>query len=151
MLMSYVLSFLYLSLVHLARAATVIYDFNVTWVWANPDGKFGRSVAGINNKWPCPTIEASKGDTVIINLNNQLGNQTTGLHFHGIRQIGTAMMDGPSSVSQCPVAPGSSFKYQFTVNVPGTYWCKYSFHPTNGSLKPDIINHRALAQYGAVS
>jgi iron transport multicopper oxidase len=107
-----------------ARADTVTYNWDVTWVWASPDG-FGRSVIGINNEWPCPTLQATQGDTVVVNLNNQLGNQTTGLHFHGINQLQTPEMDGPSGVSQCAIPPNSSVAYQFTVDRPGTYWCKY--------------------------
>lgn len=123
MLPSGSLSFACLSLASsLARAATVTYDWDVTWVWAAPDG-VGRPVIGINNQWPCPTLEATVGDTVVINLHNKLGNQTTGLHFHGINQIQTEEMDGPSGVTQCPLAPDSSLKYQFQVDAPGTYWC----------------------------
>ncbi|KAH6844970.1 Cupredoxin [Chaetomium sp. MPI-CAGE-AT-0009] len=114
-------SFACLSLATLARAGNVIYDWNVTWVWASPDG-FGRPVLGINNEWPCPPMEATTGDTVVVNLNNKLGNQTTGLHFHGINQVQTADMDGPSGTTQCPIPPNSSVKYQFTADAPGTYW-----------------------------
>lgn len=109
----------------LARADTVTYDWNVTWVWASPDG-FRRPVIGINNQWPCPTMQATQGDIVVVNLNNGLGNQTTGLHFHGINQLQTPDMDGPSGVTQCALPPNSSVKYQFTVDEPGTYWCKWT-------------------------
>lgn len=112
----------WLCLAAVARAATVTYDWDVTWVWASPDG-FGRPVIGINNQWPCPVIEAMVGDTIVVNLANQLGNQTAGLHFHGVNQANSADMDGPSGVSQCPLPPGSSIKYQFVADVPGTYWC----------------------------
>lgn len=124
MLPSGVLSFAYLSLVRVARAGTVTYNWDVTWVWASPDG-FGRPVIGINGQWPCPTMDATLGDTVVVNLNNKLGNQTAGLHFHGVNQIQTADMDGPSGVTQCPLPPDSSVKYQFTVDAPGTFWCKF--------------------------
>ena len=100
-----------------ASAAEVTYNWDVTWVNASPDGT-PRAVVGINNAWPCPKIEASVGDTVIVNLYNKLGNQTTGLHFHGINQINTDFMDGPSGVTQCPVPPGSSITYKFVVSIP---------------------------------
>ena len=119
-----VLSFTSLLLAEPVRAATVTYDWDVTWVWAAPDG-FGRPVIGINNKWPCPSIEATAGDTVVVNLSNKLGNQTAGLHFHGINQLQTADMDGPSGVSQCALPPDSTVKYQFTVDLPGTFWCEF--------------------------
>jgi iron transport multicopper oxidase len=99
----------------LASAATVTYDFNATWVTANPDGAFPRPVIGINNKWPIPIIEANIGDRIIVNLNNQLGNQSTSLHFHGVYMNGTTHMDGPVGVSQCEIPPGHSLTYNFTV------------------------------------
>ncbi|KAK1749961.1 putative iron transport multicopper oxidase FET3 [Echria macrotheca] len=121
-----------LSLASLTRAATVTYNFDVTWVWAAPDG-FGRPVIGINNQWPCPTIEANVGDTIVVNVNNKLGNQTTGMHWHGINQISTEDMDGPAGVAQCPVPPGSSIQYQFVADSAGTYW----YHSHNLGQYPD--------------
>ncbi|EHK48959.1 uncharacterized protein TrAtP1_000467 [Trichoderma atroviride] len=117
----------------LAGAATVNYDFNITWVTANPDGAFPRPVIGINNQWPIPQIEANIGDRVVINVNNQLGNQSTSLHFHGIYQNGSTHMDGPVGVSQCQIPPGYSFTYNFTINQPGTYW----YHSHHNAQYPD--------------
>ncbi|KAI0545286.1 Cupredoxin [Xylaria curta] len=115
-----------------ALAETVTYDWEVTWVWAAPDG-FGRPVIGINNAWPCPAIEASVGDTVVINLLNKLGNETTGLHFHGINQINSNYMDGSVGTSQCPLPPGFKVTYSFEANEPGTYW----YHSHNMGQYPD--------------
>ncbi|KAL7922938.1 Cupredoxin [Trichoderma austrokoningii] len=117
----------------LARAATVNYDFNITWVTANPDGAFPRPVIGINHQWPIPRIEANVGDRIVVNVNNQLGNQSTSLHFHGIYQNGTTHMDGPVGVSQCQIPPGYSFTYNFTINQPGTYW----YHSHHNAQYPD--------------
>jgi hypothetical protein len=105
----------FLSFAASSLAATVTYDWDITWVNAAPDG-FSRPVIGINNAWPLPTIEATVGDTVVVTITNQLGNETTSLHFHGISQKGSNTMDGPSGVNQCPVPPGSSFTYTFTVS-----------------------------------
>ncbi|KAK5997143.1 Iron transport multicopper oxidase fetC [Cladobotryum mycophilum] len=116
-----------------ANAATVNYDFNITWVIANPDGAFPRPVIGINGQWPIPAIEATVGDRVVINVNNQLGNQSTSLHFHGLYMNGTTHMDGPVGVSQCAIPPGSSFKYDFTIDQPGTYW----YHSHHNAQYPD--------------
>lgn len=101
----------------LAQAATVTYDFNVSWVIANPDGKQPRAVMGINGQWPIPWITANVGDRVVVNLQNGLGNTTTSLHFHGIYQNGTTEMDGAAGVTQCPVGIGESFTYNFTVSI----------------------------------
>lgn len=106
-------------LVALARAAvvlasTVTYNWEVTWVWGSPDG-YERPIIGINNSWPCPMIEVSQGDTVIVNLVNKLGNETTGMHFHGLSQMNTTFMDGSVGSSQCPLPPDHSMTYSFTV------------------------------------
>ena len=99
----------------LAYAATVTYDFNITWVTANPDGLFERPVIGINGQWPVPYITATVGDRIVVNVLNQLGNESTGIHFHGMYQNGTAEMDGTVGVTQCSIGPGISFTYNFTV------------------------------------
>ncbi|KAL7963551.1 Cupredoxin [Trichoderma compactum] len=117
----------------LASAATVNYDFNITWATANPDGAFARPVIGINNQWPIPRIEANVGDRIVVNVNNQLGNQSTSLHFHGLFMNGTTHMDGPVGVSQCEIPPGHSFKYDFTIDQPGTYW----YHSHHNAQYPD--------------
>ena len=106
---------LLLSLVAGAVAGTVTYDWSIDWVTAAPDG-FSRQVIGINGQWPCPPIEATVGDTVVVNVYNNLGSESTGIHFHGITQKGTQVMDGPSGVTQCPIPPGSHFTYSFQVS-----------------------------------
>lgn len=102
-------------LLRVAYAATVTYDFNVGWVSANPDGAFERPVMGVNGKWPIPEIRASVGDQLVIKVHNMLGNQSTSIHFHGLYQNGTPEMDGAVGVTQCAIAPGSSFTYNLTV------------------------------------
>ena len=98
-----------------AHAATVTYDFNITWVTANPDGLLDRPVIGINGQWPIPYISVTKGDRLVVNVLNQLGNESTSLHFHGIYQNGSTEMDGVIGATQCSIAPGGAFTYNFTV------------------------------------
>lgn len=102
----------------LACAETVTFDWNITWVTANPDGQQERPVIGINGQWPIPALNLTKGDRVIANVHNQLGNQSTSIHWHGFFQHGTAEMDGPQGVTQCGIAPGATFTYNFTVRHP---------------------------------
>ena len=97
------------------HAATVTYDFNITWVIGNPDNAFPRNVIGINGKWPLPPIEVNKGDRLVVNVDNQLGNASTGLHFHGIYHNGTTHMDGSVGVTQCAIKPRQKMTYNFTV------------------------------------
>ncbi|MCJ1304803.1 hypothetical protein MMC08_007616 [Hypocenomyce scalaris] len=127
------LCILVLSLGLLSQAATVTYNWNITWVQANPDGLYERPTIGINGQWPLPQLTATVGDQVVVNVENQLGNQTTSLHFHGLYMNGTTQMDGPVGVSQCPIPPGSSFKYNFTIDQPGTYW----YHSHDSGQYPD--------------
>lgn len=112
-------------------AETVTLDWNITWVTRNPDGMMERPVIGINNEWPLPQLNFTRGDNVIVNMHNQvrdtvtwretrtdvsqLGNETASLHFHGLYQNGTNEMDGPPGVTQCDVPSGHSMTYNFTV------------------------------------
>jgi iron transport multicopper oxidase len=56
-----------------ATAGTVIYDWNIGWVNANPDGMAERPVMAINGQWPLPLLNITKGDRVIVNMHNQVG------------------------------------------------------------------------------
>jgi iron transport multicopper oxidase len=122
-------------------AKTVTYDFNVTWVMANPDGATDRKVIGVNGQWPLPVIEVDKGDQLIVNMYNGLDRDAS-IHFHGMFQNGTNYMDGPNMVTQCPVMAGSSFTYNFTVNQNGTYWyhCHTDFCYPDGYRQALIVH-----------
>lgn len=100
-----------------ASAATITYDWNITWVNANPANQTERPVQGINGQWPLPPLNFTKGDRIIANVHNQLGNQSTSLHFHGLFQNGTNEMDGPQGVVQCGISPNATFTYNFTVFI----------------------------------
>ena len=111
-------NFLYICIVFLssfASAATRVYNFTTGWLTTNPDGQFERTTIGINGQWPLPRIEADVGDRVIVNLKNDLGNQSTSIHFHGLFMNGSSHMDGVASGTQCPVPPGATFTYDFNV------------------------------------
>lgn len=98
-----------------ALADTLTYDWNITWVTANPDGLKDRPVIGINGQWPLPVLNFTKGDRIVANVHNQLGNQSTSIHWHGFFQNGTNYMDGPQGVTQCGISPNATFTYNFTV------------------------------------
>ena len=86
-----------------------------------PDG-VNRSVILINGSFPGPTLEADWGDTFDINVINNLDDEGTALHWHGFTQKGTPYYDGVPSVQQCPIAPGSSFRYTFKADLYGSSW-----------------------------
>ncbi|KAF9485557.1 laccase [Pholiota conissans] len=103
-----------------------------------PDG-FNRStvLAGptaANVTFPGPIITGFKGNTFNLNVIDQLNDTTmltsTSIHWHGLFQEGTTWADGPVGVSQCPIASGHSFLYQFSVpDQAGTFWY-HSHHST---------------------
>ena len=110
------LGLLLLGCSQLAFAKVVKYDWSIDWVNRNPDGAFPRPVIGINGEWPCPQIDVDLGDHLIVTIYNNLGNESTGLHWHGLNQYGHATMDGSAGTAQCPVPPNSSFTYSFPVS-----------------------------------
>lgn len=134
----FVLAFFY----NIAEAAIVRDISNVTYTpqthyfnWTtgqghyNVDGTFDAEIItcdsndGKGPSFPWPSIKVNKGDRVIVTLNNGFAVKNTSLHFHGLFQNGTNQMDGPEMITQCPIAPGSSFTYNFTVdNQSGSYW-----------------------------
>lgn len=115
-------------------AKTHVFHFNATYVDANPDGTFARRMIGINNEWPVPTIRVRKNDRVQIHFTNGLDDRNSSLHFHGLFMKGNNAMDGPEMVTQCPVPPGFTFVYDFTVeDQAGTFW----YHSHSGSQYAD--------------
>lgn len=82
---------------------------------ANPDGLQERSVIGINGQWPPPVLNFTKGDRIVANVYNGLGNERTSIHWHGMYQNVTNYMDGAPGVTQCQIAPGATMVYNFTV------------------------------------
>lgn len=110
-------------LVTSAHAKTHTWWYESTEVKANPDGTYERIVHGFNNTWPLPTLRVKKGDTVNFYLINGFDDRNTSLHFHGLFQHGSNQMDGPQFVTQCPIPPGETMLYNFTVpDQVGTYW-----------------------------
>lgn len=72
-----------------------------------------------NGSVPGPEIRVQEGEKVKINLKNELKDPVT-IHWHGLPIQNE--MDGIPGVTQNAVQPSESFTYEFTANVPGTYW-----------------------------
>ena len=116
------------------------YDFVIERGYKSPDG-VNKSVILINGQFPGPMIEANWGDTIQVTVHNNIDNEGTSLHWHGILQKGTPWFDGVPSVQQCPIAPGKSFTYTFNAEIYGTTWyhSHYSAQYADGLLGPLII------------
>ena len=108
--------------------SAVEYNWNIGWLAANPDGLHERPVIAINGQWPPPSITAHVGEQIKVRLTNQLGNETTGLHFHGLFQNGTNSMDGPTGITQCPIGPGETFTQVFQVVTSPVSSLEFSKH-----------------------
>lgn len=80
------------------------------------------TVISINGQYPGPAIRAREGDTVVVDLENQMPTENVVIHWHGIRQTGTPWSDGTASMSQCAIQPGETYIYKFVVDRPGTYF-----------------------------
>ncbi|KAL4234706.1 hypothetical protein ACF0H5_006348 [Mactra antiquata] len=85
--------------------------------WETP-----RLVAVVNNQLPGPDIVVYEGQTVIVHVKNLLRGEALTIHWHGLHQVGTPWMDGVPYVTQCPIQPGQTFKYQFKAKPKGTFW-----------------------------
>ncbi|XP_054805552.1 L-ascorbate oxidase-like [Prosopis cineraria] len=112
--------FLCLANISLCEARIRHYKWDVKYEYKSPDC-FKKLVITINGRTPGPTILAQEGDTIIVQLNNSLFTENLAIHWHGIHQHGTPWFDGTEGVTQCPILPGDTFKYQFVVDRPGTY------------------------------
>ncbi|KAI2627257.1 multicopper oxidase [Hypomontagnella submonticulosa] len=121
---------------------TRYYDFTVARGILAPDG-YEKSGIYVNGQFPGPIIEANWGDWIEIHVHNNITNyeEGTAIHWHGITQKGTPWFDGVPGVSQCPIAPGSSFTYRFRADKYGTSWwhSHYSAQYTAGVWGPLII------------
>ena len=74
----------------------------------------------VNGMLSGPTLRWKEGDTVTINVTNNL-NEDTSIHWHGI--ILPASMDGVPGFSNFNgIKPGETFTYKFPILQSGTYW-----------------------------
>ena len=81
-----------------------------------------RLVTVVNGQLPGPDIVVYKGQRVVVNVKNNLRNDAVTIHWHGLHQPGTPWMDGVPYVTQCPIPPHSSFRYEFIAKPKGTFW-----------------------------
>ncbi|XVF68926.1 hypothetical protein PTKIN_Ptkin11bG0040400 [Pterospermum kingtungense] len=81
-----------------------------------------KSIVTVNGGFPGPTLVGREGDTVLVKVVNHV-KYNLSIHWHGIRQIRTGWADGPAYITQCPIQPGQSYVYNFTITGQrGTLW-----------------------------
>ncbi|GLT52695.1 hypothetical protein SLA2020_260190 [Shorea laevis] len=73
-----------------------------------------KPIVTVNGMFPGPTLYAREGDTVLVRVVNHV-KYNVSIHWHGIRQLRTGWADGPAYITQCPIQPGQSYVYNFTI------------------------------------
>lgn len=101
-------------------AAIKEYHLNINEQQVNVTGKPLKRIT-VNGKFTAPLLEFEEGDEAVIHVHNQLKNQDTSLHWHGLLLPG--LMDGvPGFNNFKGIAPNGDFVYRFKVKQNGTYW-----------------------------
>ena len=97
-----------------------------------------RFATAINGSVPAPTLRMKEGDKVVLNVINQLAEDTS-IHWHGI--ILPSSQDGVPNISDGyrGIRPGDTFTYKFQIKQNGTYW----YHSHSGFQEP-------MGAYGAI-
>lgn len=72
-----------------------------------------------NGMVPGPEIRVTEGDKVRVVCKNQMKNQSTAIHFHGV--LVENKNDGVPYITQDPIIPGAEFTYEFTARNPGSH------------------------------
>lgn len=93
---------------------------------------------GYNGQSPGPTLEVVQGDRVRIYVTNRLPESTT-IHWHGV--VLPHGMDGVGGLTQPPIEPGQTFRYEFTFAEPRTHM----YHPHY-----DEMTQMALGMMGMI-
>lgn len=97
----------------------VRYDLYVRDTIVNFSGKEKRALT-VNGKIPMPTLTFTEGDIAEIYVHNELKNEDTALHWHGLFLPNKE--DGVPYLTQMPIKPGTTHKYSFPIIQNGTYW-----------------------------
>jgi FtsP/CotA-like multicopper oxidase with cupredoxin domain len=93
---------------------------------------------GYNGTTPGPLLEVTEGDRVRIYVTNKLP-ETTSVHWHGV--FVPHGMDGVAGLTQEPIEPGTTFRYEFTFDRAGTFM----YHP-----HADEMTQIALGMMGMI-
>jgi FtsP/CotA-like multicopper oxidase with cupredoxin domain len=90
---------------------------------------------GFNEQIPGPLLSVTEASTIFVDFHNET-TLPTAMHWHGIRLDNR--FDGVPGVTQDPVPPGGSFRYQIRFPDAGIYW----YHPHH---REDVQQELGLA------
>ena len=91
---------------------------------------------GFNGQYPGPLLHVPEAATVTVHFTNSIAWPTT-IHWHGLRLDNAS--DGVPGITQDPVQPGETFRYEVHFKDPGIYW----YHPHH---REDVL--KDLGLYG---
>lgn len=115
-----------------------VWDLTMDEVnWEVAPGQVEKA-RGYNNQVPGPTLRATEGDRVRINVKNNL-TESSAVHWHGI--LVPNAMDGVPFVTQQPIEPGKTFTYEFTLRNSGSHM----YHSHHNSA--DQVNRGMLGAF----
>ncbi|OAK99232.1 hypothetical protein IQ06DRAFT_294641 [Phaeosphaeriaceae sp. SRC1lsM3a] len=120
---------------------TRTYDLHVAYQTIAPDG-VTRNGLTVNGQYPGPLVEANWGDWILFKVTNDLTDEGTSLHAHGLFQQETSWYDGVPAVAQCPISPnGGYFEMLFRADRYGSSWyhSHYSAQYSGGAHGPLVI------------
>ena len=86
---------------------------------------------GFNGTTPGPTIEATEGDRIRINVINELPEPLS-VHWHGLELPND--QDGFAPYTQPVIMPGARYTYEFTLYQSGTYFYHGEFNLAKAGL-----------------
>lgn len=111
---------------------------NIEWE-VTPGEKF--EAMAFNGMVPGPTIRCTEGETIRINVTNEM-NQSTAIHWHG--QMVPNSQDGIPFITQEPIRPGETFTYEFVAKPAGSHMYHSHHNSTEqvgkGLLGPLIVD-----------
>lgn len=97
----------------------VEYDLYITEQTVSPAGKPVRGLT-INGGIPGPTLRFREGDFARIRVHNQLKDEETSTHWHGL--LLPNKEDGVPHITTPPILPGKTHTFEFELRHSGTYW-----------------------------
>ncbi|KAI3474799.1 hypothetical protein Pfo_030058 [Paulownia fortunei] len=104
-----------------ASAAIVEHSFHVQNLTVNRLCR-NQVITAVNGSLPGPVLRVHEGDTLVVHVFNKSPYNLT-IHWHGIFQLLSGWADGPEFATQCPIRPGQSYTYRFTITrQEGTLW-----------------------------
>ncbi|KAK7743086.1 hypothetical protein SLS62_010719 [Diatrype stigma] len=113
-------------------------------------GGINRYSTLINDSLPAPELRLPEGEVVWIRVYNDMTDQNTTIHWHGLAQAASPFSDGTPLASQWPIPPQHFFDYE--LQLPNGSAGTYFYHSHVGfqavtAAGPLIVEDRAAPPY----